>query len=1002
MYGPVHGPALEFQVTAISECENVVERFRAGDISKTRAVIEIQRHIPFTGDFNDENALVAHSSTLQSFFDRLDSFERIRESTTGGSETQATDSGPSSSRTEPVDEGEETESRATKRQRREASSEEDEDVGKGGRKLDIAHLPWNSRKTMCDLEAANAKPSFTSGAVGHDARTLSILRTVEILETINVDAKRAKTNLLLSLDVPQFPESQWTKLLSGATADFDQVLSGLYASADVERTTERIGNLEFSYTNTTPSKRVTTFGDWTTAFESFAEAFTFIFPHRSNETRTYAQHIKSFFKARPIAEHSGVIAYDSATCKFASSSAPLDLPLAEQAQRRERVHVSGTINDRAESPAETGMPECVEGPLPRVIMPTYVQGAICEGMSTETAKRSIDQKENPRYVRDLVWSDSPHGSKISLAETSLTMPAVPEPPDEECMNLDALWTIAENPHLFKVDTPVDIDQFRELLKTHPNRELVDSVCRSLREGFWPWASSQDRDYPATYDNTQGRETLTDPKYSAFAKQQIAAEVEKGRFSPTFGPSLLPGMYSVPVWVVPKPHSDKLRLVVDHSAGRYSLNSMIPKSERSLPLDGLHQLGDALIRAREQYPDRPLVVWKSDVSEAYRLLPMHPLWQIKQTVSFDGERRVDWRNDFGGGGSGRIWATFFALVLWIAVFIKFIVDLFGYVDDSFSWDFADNLEWYEPYQEYYPAKQACLLKLWDRIGIPHEKRKQEHGISLVVIGLLVDTSLMTISMPDHSHDDLVLALRGFAVPRQRRPLLHFQRLGGWVNWALNVHPLFKPGLSTLYAKIRGKEQTYLAIWVSVRLCRELLWIAEHLVSSHGVRMLKSRTWTASQADLVIYTDVSKEGLAYYIPSLDIAFQCHSHLVKLPRGVSRSHIFYYEALAVVAAIVQVLQPTAPTPQRLAIWTDNTNTVDMFDSLHTLPPYNPLLITSVDLLLLHDCDLHVFHVKGEDNTIADALLHFQNDVATALRPDLRIFTFQPPRLTSGAALS
>ncbi|KIY45326.1 hypothetical protein FISHEDRAFT_24721, partial [Fistulina hepatica ATCC 64428] len=94
------------------------------------------------------------------------------------------------------------------------------------------------------------------------------------LETINVDLKRAKINLLLSLDIPQFPESQWTKLLSGGTTDFDQVLSGLYASAD----------------------RVTTFGDWTTAFNSLAEAFTFIFPHRSKELHAYAAHVRAFFK----------------------------------------------------------------------------------------------------------------------------------------------------------------------------------------------------------------------------------------------------------------------------------------------------------------------------------------------------------------------------------------------------------------------------------------------------------------------------------------------------------------------------------------------------------------------------------------------------------------------------------------------------------------------------------------------------------------------------------
>ncbi|KIY53674.1 hypothetical protein FISHEDRAFT_32840 [Fistulina hepatica ATCC 64428] len=123
-----------------------------------------------------------------------------------------------------------------------------------------------------------------------DLRTSSILKTVEILDVINVNAKRAKINLLLSLKVPQFPESQWSKLLSGATVDFDQVLSGVYTSAEIGRTTEH----------------------WTTAFDSFAAAFIFIFPHRVDEVRDYSEHIKDFFKARSEHEHGAVIAYDSA------------------------------------------------------------------------------------------------------------------------------------------------------------------------------------------------------------------------------------------------------------------------------------------------------------------------------------------------------------------------------------------------------------------------------------------------------------------------------------------------------------------------------------------------------------------------------------------------------------------------------------------------------------------------------------------------------------------
>ncbi|KIY49036.1 hypothetical protein FISHEDRAFT_42179, partial [Fistulina hepatica ATCC 64428] len=388
-------------------------------------------------------------------------------------------------------------------------------------------------------------------------------------------------------------------------------------------------------------------------------------------------------------------------------------------------------------------------------------------MSRESVKRTKGQytsEEKPRYARHLVWSDGiDHSvtSKVSLAEASITMSPLPEPPEEEYMNLTALDTIQDKPHLFRVDTAVNINRFEELLLDHPNPSLVASVSRGLRDGFWPWASHQGRDYPETYDNAEGRPALSDPAHIVFAREQFALEVEKHRFSKPFGPTLLPGMYGVPIWVVPKPHSDKLRLVVDHSAGIYSLNSMIPKSERTVHLDGLQQLGEALIRARREHGDKPLVIWKSDISEAYRLLPMNPLWQIKQTVVFDCKRHVDWRNNFGGGGSGRIWTTFFALVLWIALFIKFILDLFAY--------------------------QVLFLQLLDELGVPHEKRKQGWGTSLIVIGFLVDTVTMTISMPDQSRLDLITVLRSFAVPRQRHHLREFQQLGAWINWALNVYP-----------------------------------------------------------------------------------------------------------------------------------------------------------------------------------------------------------------------
>jgi hypothetical protein len=228
------------------------------------------------------------------------------------------------------------------------------------------------------------------------------------------------------------------------------------------------------------------------------------------------------------------------------------------------------------------------------------------------------------------------------------------------------------------------------------------------------------------------------------------------------------MTAIPIGVVPKPHSEKLRLVVDQSSGDFSPNSLISRGDVTVPLDSLHDLGARLLHVRAAHgAGTRLVVFKSDVSQAYRRLPLHHLWQLFQIVTIDGMRHVDRNNNFGNRGAGGLWGAFMGVVLWIATFVKSLDDLFAYVDDSFSWEFESNTLWYEPYAKRLPAKQAKLLLLWDELGIPHEEAKQVFGTTLTIIGFDVDPNAMTITMPPVARSDLVAAIRAFARAGQRR-------------------------------------------------------------------------------------------------------------------------------------------------------------------------------------------------------------------------------------------
>jgi len=140
----------------------------------------------------------------------------------------------------------------------------------------------------------------------------------------------------------------------------------------------------------------------------------------------------------------------------------------------------------------------------------------------------------------------------STSFTEITLP-LPHVPAAELNNTIPNTTIASHPHLFKIITPVKVDRLKQLLTLHPNQALVRSVCCSFREGFWPFTNFTE-DAPDTWDNSA--RTLEGNNLE-FALQQCDEEIQEQRFSPYFGPDLLPGMYSMAIGVVPKPHSSGL-------------------------------------------------------------------------------------------------------------------------------------------------------------------------------------------------------------------------------------------------------------------------------------------------------------------------------------------------------------------------------------------------------------------------------------------------------------
>jgi hypothetical protein len=146
----------------------------------------------------------------------------------------------------------------------------------------------------------------------------------------------------------------------------------------------------------------------------------------------------------------------------------------------------------------------------------------------------------------------------------------------------------------------------------------------------------------------------------------------------------------------------------------------------------------------------------------------------------------------------------------------------------------------------------------------------------------------------------------------------------MNWSLNIYPLLQPGLFMLYVKIHWKIHPHAHVWVNNAMRHELLWFVQHVENMTGIYMMSSIGWGLDVADIQLFTDACPSGLGFWLPSLSLGFQWPIHTGN-PYG-----IFYLEALAVVSTLEWVIDMVQPIPKHVVIFCNNSNTVNMFNTL------------------------------------------------------------------------
>ncbi|KAL7278881.1 hypothetical protein ACG7TL_006712 [Trametes sanguinea] len=859
----------EFAEEVVTACEAVVERFRHQEIHKADAAAQLFRALKID-EVVEAEELAERESAYKSYFDMLEDVDRELRAATEQS------SGVASSQTQ-RNHGEFRSADVAAHQQQESSGElEAGRVREGDRRSLIERLSdaSPSKRSRAEYDDESDDDSSHHGrrerrkrnideslflfvhSSSEDESQLSedLQRTLVLKENYTRDLAIAKQRVVCSPGCPPVPDSVWLDILANRYVDLDRIFSAVYAVDGDSKSSVKLGDYELTGLPGKPKRHIERHGHWTIAWSLYQHAVLFVYPHLEQELRTYYDQINGFFAAVSEYKAQRVVNLDRAIRgEVRRSNTLLLLAVAEDCGDPEHraKHVSA-LTKVAVPPATVASD--MSAPL--------AQHAITSPEPARKRAREdrapIVANKRPRCFRGFLWERGRCSPVTPLATLSETMNALPSPPVLDPEHDSARETIQAHPHLFRVVTPLKVDVFERLLQSHPNQPPVVSVCQGFREGFWPFADSTLSEFPETWEESSSR---MDDEALQFTLQYAAKEEAAGRYSEPFGSDLLPGMFSMPIHAVPKPHSDKLRFINNHSAGKFSLNSMIDKGSVGMRPDNVQDLAHNLLQFRATYGDAPLWLFKSDVANAYRILPMHPLWQLKQVVTINSVRRIDRCCCFGNRGSPDLFCTFMSLLLWIAIHVRDIPCLLAYMDDNFAFESSITLETYAGYSEpvHLPRAQVRLLQLWDEIGVPHTAAKQLFGRSLTITGFFVDAEAMSITLPPDACAELVNAIH-------------------------------------------------------------LLFIASIFERHGGVHLIKAISWGPDAADLAIFCDACLSGMAFWVPSYSVALV--SDCPTAPPGL-QDNIFWYEALTVPAALEWAVTSLKPPPERLAIFTDNLNT-------------------------------------------------------------------------------
>ena len=413
-----------------------------------------------------------------------------------------------------------------------------------------------------------------------------------------------------------------------------------------------------------------------------------------------------------------------------------------------------------------------------------------------------------------------------------------------------------------------------------------------------------------------------------------------------------GIHCSPFGVIPKKgKANKWRLIVDLSAPEgSSVNDGISKELSSLSYLSVDQ-----VVARVLILGRGTLLAKMDICQAYRNIPVHPQDQPLLGVEWKGMVYVDLALPFGLRSAPLLFTAVGDALQWIML-QQGVSWLGHYVDDFVTMGAAGKLEC--------ETNLRSMERVCTELGMPVEPSKTEGPATRITfLGMELDSEAMVIRLPQEKLDRLQSSLASWSVKKhgKKRDLLSLIGLLAHACKAVRAGRSFLRRLIDLSTTVRTLNR-------HIRLNKEarsdIQWWRQFCAEWNGVAMMTSVNKVPG-GTLSICSDASGSwgcGAVFGPDWFQLRWQGLGEAQQY--GITAK-----ELLPVVVATAVWGQQWQG--QTVKAWCDNSAVVAIVNSGSSRNPEAMHLRRCLAFLEARwQCHIVCAHIKGVDNSVADAL--------------------------------